>query len=499
MPNVAADRLACVDLPAFLLKLVLQRHPRWQNEPVAVVSKETPQGNILIASRKARQQGVFAGLSYATALGLAPTLQAATVSSADITDSKAVVMERLQKFSPKIQADSGDSATFWLSASGLGHLYSCLHTWGDKIRTALYQLGFEAVVTIGFSRFGTFALARKKSQRTLVLRSPKEEIALARSVLLTDLGLPLWITQELSRLGKNTIGDLLSLPAADMLERYGPLVYRIWNLASGALQEPLVAKEPKNPLAVTLILDEPESHALRLTFLIKRLLSKLLSEIAVRHKALLALHITLRLEGNGHVEEHVRPAQPTLEEKQLIDLVRLRLENTPLESGVVEIQIGAATVPARSQQHQLFVKRPRRNLEAAEKAFARLRAQFGPETVVHITMHPGHLPEARFSFEPLGHATHPKAIGPRRPSLVRRIWRKPLRLERCPLPRQVGQVKTRDATPSSHVKGPHVLSGGWWNRAIHREYYFVQTKKGAILWVYFDGERQQWFLHGTVE
>ena len=165
----------------------------------------------------------------------------------------------------------------------------------------------------------------------------------------------------------------------------------------------------------------------------------------------------------------------------------------------MEIQLDAKTVPATTRQLQLFVKRPHRNLKAADQAFARLRAQFGPDAVVQIKKHPGHLPEARFSFEPAGHTTIPKAIDQRRPTLVRRVFTQPFPLKVCPIPQQDRAWGERDPNPSGPINGPYVLSGGWWNREIHREYYFVQTQKGDILWVYFDAKRKQWFIHGTVE
>jgi protein ImuB len=47
--------------------------------------------------------------------------------------------------------------------------------------------------------------------------------------------------------------------------------------------------------------------------------------------------------------------------------------------------------------------------------------------------------------------------------------------------------------------GPYVISGGWWVHPIHREYYFVRARRGDVLWIYYDRQRQRWFLQGTVE
>ena len=53
--------------------------------------------------------------------------------------------------------------------------------------------------------------------------------------------------------------------------------------------------------------------------------------------------------------------------------------------------------------------------------------------------------------------------------------------------------------PAIRLRGPYVVSGGWWAREVHREYHFVETERGDLLWVYYDRRRRQWFLHGQVE
>ena len=48
------------------------------------------------------------------------------------------------------------------------------------------------------------------------------------------------------------------------------------------------------------------------------------------------------------------------------------------------------------------------------------------------------------------------------------------------------------------MTGPYIVSGGWWVREVHREYYFAETESGEILWIYYDKRRRSWFLHGEV-
>jgi len=53
--------------------------------------------------------------------------------------------------------------------------------------------------------------------------------------------------------------------------------------------------------------------------------------------------------------------------------------------------------------------------------------------------------------------------------------------------------------PVVRLLGPYVVSGGWWMSTVHREYHFVETRRGDLLWTYYDRKRRRWYLQGTVE
>jgi protein ImuB len=79
----------------------------------------------------------------------------------------------------------------------------------------------------------------------------------------------------------------------------------------------------------------------------------------------------------------------------------LRLESLQLAAGAIEIELTAETCTATSEQLRLIREGPARDLEAANRALARLRAEFGDDAVVCARLIDGHLPEARFTWEPL--------------------------------------------------------------------------------------------------
>jgi protein ImuB len=478
--------ICCVSLPAFPLQLLLRRHPEWAAHPVAVVAEDRPQGLILWVNEAARRAGVLPGLRYAAGQSLTADLRAGVVPPTEIEEAVAALAERLGRFTPEVEPSTEEPGVFWLSASGLDRLYRSLDAWTRTIAADLDSAGFRATVVVGFTRFGTYAVARAR-KGVLVFDDPAQERAAAQRVQLDRLDLDPDLRDTLSKLGMGTVGALLSLPASGLFERFGPEAYHFHRVASGDLWAPLQPHQAEEPVRQSLLLDHPETDATRLLFLVKRLLHPLLIALVARGEALSGLTLRLLLDGGGWLDERVCPAAPTLDAVQVLDLVRLRLEAAELPAGVVEIKLTASGVPATPEQLRLVVERPRRHLDAANRALARVRATFGDGAVVRARLADGHLPEASFRWEPLDRVVFPRPREVALKSLVRRIFARPVALPTPP------------GHPSVTLHGPHIVSGGWWMREVHREYYFAETRHGELLWVFFDPNRRQWFFQGKVE
>lgn len=492
------DRLACVNLPAYPLQLLLRRHPQWAAHPAAVVAEDTPLGRILWVNERARRAGALPGLTYAGGLSLAPELRAGVVLDAEIEKGLAALTKRLARFTPDVEPSSEDPGVFWLDATGLGLLYPSLEEWAGAVRSDLRGSGFSSTVVVGFTRFGSYAVAKSR-QGVVVFRDPAHERDAARRVPLDRLDLDPEFRDTLEKLGVTSVEQLLSLPAGGLFERFGPEAHRLYRLASNDLWAPLQPQRDQEPVRQALALDDPESDATRLLFLVKRLLHPLLVALVARGEALAELSVCLLLDGRERREEGVRPAAPTLDAAQLLDLVRLRLEALKLPAGVVEIELTAQGIPANREQLRVFAQQPRRDLAAASRALARIRAEFGEGTVVRARLADGHLPEASFVWEPLAEVVPPKPSKPSLRPLVRRIFAKPVLLSTPRRSQEDGLLFREEHGPVERLHGPYVLSGGWWTMETHREYYFAETRRGDLLWVYYDRPQRRWFLHGQVE
>lgn len=521
MKTAMQDRLACVDLPAFPLQLLLRRHPEWREHPAAVVAEDKPHGLILWVNEKARRQGVLPGLRYAAAFSLATELRAGEVPPAEIRQAAREMTQRLMRFTPEVEPAADEPGVFWLNAAGLQRLYPSAQAWAHAIHKDLRAERFVASIAAGFTRFGSYAVA-KASRKITVFRNPSEERRAAESIPLNRLNIDPAFRDILFKLGINTVGALLLLPPGGLRERFGREAHRLHRMAAGDLWTPFVPQPPDAPAVEKQILDDAEEDTTRLLFIIKQLLHPLLRALATRHQALVELRLCLLIDHGDWLRESLRPAVPSLDSGQILDLVRLRLESIRLSAGIVEIELGAETCAATSEQLRLFAEKhlpsevegPSRDLDAANRALARLRAEFGDDCVVRARLTDGHLPEARFTWEPVSHVQLPKSdptdvnrcnglndLNASHPNMVRRIWSKPRRLPGGPQRSHEDGWLILGPKYGSIDKlfGPYVLSGGWWNREIQREYYYAETRRGDFLWLYYDKVRRRWFWQGIIE
>src|SRR5258708_39725355 len=94
------DRLACVNIAALPLQLLLQAEPAWRDQPAVVVEDDRPQALVLFLNARARRLGVRAGERYATARALTSDLRAGTISRARIDRGLHAPAGPLRRFSP---------------------------------------------------------------------------------------------------------------------------------------------------------------------------------------------------------------------------------------------------------------------------------------------------------------------------------------------------------------------------------------------------------------
>lgn len=528
------DRLACVDLPFLPLQLLLRREPSWREQPAVVVESDGPQARIEYVNLVARSRGVLPGMRYAAGLTLEKDLKAATISPCEVEESLEVLHRALCRFAPGVEPAPEEPGVFWLDARGMERLLSDenrepdvgeskrpaepfdsnrreslmsdsdFEGWARQVQQALKGQSFLASVVVGFTRFGTYATARSRAGLVRVFSAEDEEQEQTRRTPLALLRLEPRSRDLLAKLGVRNVGELLDLPASGVRRRFGEEIGRLLAMARGTLREPFAPEALLEPLRDRRILDDAIERIDMLVLGVEQLLLPLLDKLDEQGRALLELQIELVFERLPARSEAIRPAEPTLEAGRLLGLVFLRLESLStrgkgLPAGVIEIGLEVQGVALKHEQGELFVERPPRDLAAGNRALARLRARFGNESVVHAVLADGHLPEASFQWKPCEQIHLPTPRKVKVPSLVRRCYRSPIVLPARSRHEPDGWLLGGPETGSvTRLVGPYVVAGGWWNRGVHREYYFAEMRKGSIFWVYFDRLRRRWFVQGVV-
>ena len=495
------DRWACVDVPALPLQLLLRRRADWARLPVVVVDEDRPQGVILWANELARRHRIWPGRRYAEGLALAAELRAGVVSESEIMSEYEGLLRFMREFTPEVEPRGlEDPGVFWLNASGVEGLFPSVLAWAEEVAAGLRARQLLGSVVVGFGRFGTYALARSRRE-VAVIDTPEEERSLADRVPLHRLDLAPGLRDSLAMLGVESVGGFRRLPAGGILERFGAEAHRLHRLACGGRQEPLAPVselvEPRSRHELA-----PDQHGVDMTgllFLCKQRLAHVVRLLSSQGRAITSLSLHLSFEEDPVREECVRPADPTLDEAQLIDLLRLRLESVQLTDELVAFELSAQSVRASVSQLQLFREGPKRDLAAGNRALARLRAVLGESAVVSGRLAAGHLPEASFTWCPLPRLEVAAPTEPESPRLVRRILSRPRVLASQRAGEDGWFASGFESGPVRDLAGPFVVSGGWWHREQHRDYYFAETRRGDLLWIYYDRRRRLWCLQGAVE
>ena len=202
-------------------------------------------------------------------------------------------------------------------------------------------------------------------------------------------------------------------------------------------------------------------------------------------------------------------------------------------SGAVDVRLEAEFVGARPEQMALFPEQHRRDLEAANRALARVRAEFGDGAVCAARLVEAHLPEARVALEPIERLAPAQPRKVRTAPVVRRILLQPEPIVLCParapawttapVPERTDPAQRTMAREQSRpgmilrgtgviaeAAGPFVVSGGWWRREVVRHYWYVRVVRASQardalrpdevwLWIYRDRRRLRWYRQGGVE
>lgn len=284
----------------------------------------------------------------------------------------------------------------------------------------------------------------------------------------------------LRKVGLRTIGDFAALPATAVNRRFGKMGVLLREWVTGEkefLLPPFFAKEV---LKENVDADEVTSLDSLLLFL-RQGLVKL--ELRLRGRALSAkkLQLTFNLESKNAVTRVLEVAHPTQDAQALLKLLKDFLPTVQWDSPLARLEIEVIdTLPWTPGQLSLLDKGENRFYDLAQYV-GRLRARLGAAKVGFAEFQESYFPESSWK----------NVWPPSVKSAPQDVPNRPLFLFFPPKP--CSPPKNWELIPSEDI------SSEWWERNDRRSYFVAKNPQGAQLWVYFDRQEREWFLHGVFD
>jgi len=504
-------RLACLCVPDFPLAALLRVQPELRGEPVAVADGPGPGAKILAVSAAAAQHGITAGLSAAQAAAIDAQLLIRQVSPDMLRAAQAALCDTATSFSPRVE-DAGGGIVY-LDLDGLGALYESESQLANALAQRAVHLGLDAYVGVAASKVAAGLAARNGGGVTVIPRG--EEWSFLAPVPVASLEPGLELTATLQRWGIRCIGDLAALPASAVGTRLGPDGMRLVRRARGEDEHPLVPRPLPIHFEEGVDLEYGIDAVEPFLFVLRGLLDRLTTRLAVRGFICGDLRLSLRLATRGRDERTVGVAAPSNDVKALLTLARLHLEAHPPDAAIEALRVTA--IPERLRAAQLDLFRPNGPTPTRlAVTLARLTAICGADRVGAPAVADSHRPDAydvrsgSLLADGLLQEGHPATISHMPPAIRDGSAVIPLALRAVRPPRAVEVFCTRDrpefvrgdqlAGRVVYAAGPWRVQGEWWSDGRYvRDYYDAQLSDGCVYRLYCDLATQGWFVDGVYD
>jgi nucleotidyltransferase/DNA polymerase involved in DNA repair len=259
-------------IPLFSLRCEEERHPESSVHPWALLAPEDAR-RVWQVSAPARAAGVKAGLTVSQAVGLCPTISLREPDPVYYDAQFAKLFAALKAVSPVIEP--AELGRVYVGTDGLERLVGGPEAQIDAIKAAVgrlpsFRLGW------GRGKFVSWVAATRAKPGEAIIVRPGEEGSFLSVQPLAVLPLDPDTYRRLRQLGLRTLGDLTALPEEAVVSQFGRAGRRMWQLATGALTEPVECRASPEPIIVALRFFTPVADLGMLVQTLERLIERAL-------------------------------------------------------------------------------------------------------------------------------------------------------------------------------------------------------------------------------
>ena len=495
--------------------------------PLVTARKVGPRVEVAAANATARALGLGPGTALTMARAQVPGLEVREADPAgDVADLAALAELLARRWAPTVAISDADG--LFVDLTGVAHLYGGEARFCRRLLRLLARHGVMGRVAVADTAGAAWALARfGKSVAAQVLAPGAQADAIA-ALPVAALRLEPFALELLARLGVDSIGQLMAMPRAPLVRRFGRVIADRLDQATGRAPEPFEPVVPPTRVVVEQRFAEPIATPEAIEHWLGVLMPRLAVELAKTGQGARSVEmVAARVDG---VPQRLRLgfARPTRDVAHMLRLTLRRMEEIEPGYGIDAIA--------------LHVRRA--DPLGAEALSPALADEAGPDLAPLIDALANRIGAGRLWRAAPVESDVPERCSTRTPPLlpsrdpsralrdddVRRLdaraadhpwhprWRRPVWLLRRPervdhvlaeLPDSPPRRFTWRGIPHRVVRaeGPERVPGEWWRRAAERQavrdYFRVEDEAGQRFWLFRrgDGVRGEtgdlsWFIHG---
>jgi protein ImuB len=473
--------------------------------PLVLVSQTGRRREVVSANAAALKVGLRIGMPATKAQALVKDL---VIQHADpVADAEA--LERLAiwalRYSPIVAADDPDGLI--INATGASHLHGGEDAMLADMILRLEAVGITARAAIADTRGAAHALARFAARPALVVPE-RESPDRIKPLPIAALRLSADMVGDLRKLGFERISDLLATPRAPLTLRFGPVLGRRMDQATGQTGEPIEPVRTPDIVEAQQIFAEPIGAAETIARYVAKLTVKLCEELELRGLGARRLDLLFGLVDNRVQTIRVGTAQPVRDVKRLTRLLCDKIEKVDPGFGIEIMRLAATAAEpfVTKQVISSLIDEPEADVSGLIDI---LSNRVGESRLYRFASVSSDVPER--SVQRVAAAA--PATGDGWPTQ----WPRPARLLAPPEAIETVALLP-DHPPVSftwrgsrrrvrRADGPERVFGEWWKRDAEliavRDYFQVEDDAGERFWIFRAGDGEdagtgshKWFLHG---
>lgn len=445
-------------------------------------------------------EGLGPGHTLADARALVPDLRTAPADPDGDRAALAALADWCVRWSPSVSLDGDDGVL--LDITGCTHLFGGEETLVADIVHRLARAGIAARAAAASTPGAAWAMARFG---TAPVVAPEAARASLGPLPVAALRLPTPVVETLHRLGLRRIADLLPLPRAPLVARFGDTLVRRLDQVMGCADDLVTPRRPASPWRSRMAFAEPIARREDIDRALRALLDDLCPRLAEACRGARTLELLLcRVDGTAQTIS-VGTARASHDAQHLARLFAEKLDRVDPGFGIETAVLDAAATDPLAPEQTAFAGE-RRSDDDLAPLIDRLRNRLGERSVFRVAAVDSHIPERAVTIAPaLGHAearTWPDDLA------------RPIRLLPCPEAIDADVCRSSDALRQfswrgtrhlvAKTEGPERIAPEWWRAAANartRDYYRIEDDSGRRFWIYRTvprgtGETPRWYLHG---